>query len=220
MEILLTIIGTLFFLFLILAAATEVILEMFRGVFERFGLTWVKSRITLEEALKTSAEFAINTTTLSTKIEGVQAAANQLGKSKAQISTSLATIRENLAALAPTASSDALAAEIARVADQVKTELDGHERMKVWILRSAAAIIGCVLVAQSDFYAFRILFLILAESPDAKDYLEGLKNLQGERINIFVGGFAAAAGSSYWHDQLDRIRSLKAAITEAKSLAK
>jgi hypothetical protein len=216
MENLLTTLGTLFFMFLVLAAATEVILEMFRGFFERFGVSWVKSRITLEEALKTSAEFAKDNTTLTTKLEGVQAAANQLGKTKTDISSKLTLIRDKLANLAPAASADAIAAEIAQVADKVKTELDGRERVKVWLLRSLAAVIGCVLIAQSEFYVFRIL----AESPEAKVYLGTLKKLQNEWINIFVGGFAAAAGSSYWHDQLDRIRNLKAAISEAKSLGK
>jgi hypothetical protein len=216
MENLLTTLGTLFFMFLVLAAATEVILEMFRGVFERFGLSWVKSRITLEEALKTSAEFAKDNTTLTTKLEGVQAAANQLGKTTSAFSTRLDQIRTRLTALAPGAPADAIAGEIAQVADQVKSELDAHERVKVWILRSVAAIIGCILIAQSEFYVFRIL----AESPDAKVYLGTLSKLQNEWINIFVGGFAAAAGSSYWHDQLDRIRNLKAAISEVKALGK
>ena len=216
MENLLTTLGTLFFMFMVLAAATEVILEMLRGILEKAGVTWVKSRITLEEALKYSGEFAKDNTTLSTKLEGIQAAANQLGKSTKEVSASLDTIRKSLTALAPTSSADALAAEMARIADQVKTELSDQERTKVWILRSLAAIIGCVLVQQSEFYVFRIL----AESPEAAHYLGTLKRLQEDSINIIVGGFAAAAGSSYWHDQLDRIRNLKVAMAEAKLLAK
>jgi hypothetical protein len=144
----------------------------------------------------------------------VQAAANQLGKSTFQISQKISGLRTNLAALAPAASKDTLAAELAQVADQVKSELDKHERLKVWILRTIAAIIGCVLVGQSEFHVFRIL----AESPDAKAFLGALTKLQDPWINIFTGGFAAAAGSSYWHDQLDRVRKLKTIVSEAKSI--
>lgn len=86
--------------------------------------------------------------------------------------------------------------------------------MRIFILRPIAALIGCFLAWQSDFYVFQIL----AESPSAKQWLGMLKGLQSEWVNIVVGGLAAAAGSSYWHDQLDKVRSLKAVSAEMKKL--
>jgi hypothetical protein len=52
MEALLSLLGTLIFMFLVLAAAVEVILENFRGALERFGMTWVRGNITMEESLR------------------------------------------------------------------------------------------------------------------------------------------------------------------------
>lgn len=37
-------------------------------------------------------------------------------------------------------------------------------------------------------------------------------------VNILVGSFATAAGSSYWHDQLDRVRKLKVVSKDIKQL--
>lgn len=56
MDSLLGLLGMLFFMFLVLAAAVEVILEVLRGILEQFGLTWVKSKVSLDEALRLSSE--------------------------------------------------------------------------------------------------------------------------------------------------------------------
>lgn len=40
-------------------------------------------------------------------------------------------------------------------------------------------------------------------------YLPPKGMLDNPFLNIIVGGVGAAAGSSYWHDQLDRVRDLK-----------
>jgi hypothetical protein len=67
---------------------------------------------------------------------------------------------------------------------------------------------------QSEFYIFQIL----AGAPESKEWLATLAKLNQPWINILVGGLAAAAGSSYWHDKLDRIRSLKTAASNLKAL--
>ena len=61
MNSLLGVLGTLFFMFLILAATVEVILELFRGTLERFGITWAKGKVSLDDSLKLASDstFAI-----------------------------------------------------------------------------------------------------------------------------------------------------------------
>ncbi len=213
MESLIGLLGMLFFMFLVLAAAVEVILEVFRGLLEQFGFTWSKSNISLEDALKLSSEFSMGNVDLNTRIEAVKSAADQIDKKAQDITTSLKAINERLKLSSST--KEELAAELNSVAYSVKSQLDKIERQRIFILRCIAAIIGCFLAWQCKFYVFQML----AQSKDLANWLAALQGLQPEWINILVGGLAAAAGSSYWHDQLDKVRNIKSVTQELKKLA-
>jgi hypothetical protein len=214
MENLIALLGLLFFMFLVLAASVEVILEVLRGTLEFFGLKSIKGKISVEEALKLSAEFAPNNTELNTKIEAVKSAASQIKSTAEARLTELQTIADKLKTLAKDSDTSAIAGELNAIAATVKASIDTSEGRRIFVLRLIAAIIGCFLVYSADFYVFRML----ATAPEAKDYLSSLEGLQAQWVNIAVGGFAAAAGSSYWHDKLDKIRNLKTAISESKKL--
>jgi hypothetical protein len=214
MESLLAILGMLFFIFLILAAAVEVILEVFRGVLERFGITWVKGKISLEDALKFADQFAPGNSDLNIKLQAVKSAAEQISE-KANVKLKvLDDIKTKLGESGVNMTE--LVSELNAVASSVKIELEKSERQRVFALRTLAAIIGCLLTWVSGFHVFKIL----AASPEAKGVLEGsLETLNYPWVNILVGGLAAAAGSSYWHDKLDRVRNLKSVAQELKKLA-
>lgn len=212
MEPFLTLIGMLFFMFLVLSATVEVVLEVLRGTLERFGLIWAKSKISLDDALALSREFATDETKLSTKIEAVKAVAEQLGDKATEKITVLNQLKDNLGAASINV--DVIAGELNALATSIKTDLNQNERTRVFIMRFLAAIIGCILCWQSQFYIFQIL----ASAPESKEWFKTLDKLKDPWINIVVGGFAAAAGSSYWHDQLDKIRGLKAAAGTLKTL--
>ena len=107
-----------------------------------------------------------------------------------------------------------IAGELNEVAAYVKSFLDQNNRTRIFIIRFMAAIIGCFLTWQSEFYVFQIL----AKDPTSKEWVGMLAGLNQPWINILVGGCAAAAGSSYWHDQLDKVRNLKAAVGNLKAL--
>jgi hypothetical protein len=188
-----------------------VILEVFRGLLERIGVTWAKSKISLDEALKLASEFAPVETDLHTKLQAVKSAALQLKEQAGDKIQSLDNLKSNLAGAGV---SGEIAAEINEIASAVKEDLKTNDRKRMFILRTIAAIIGCFLAWQSEFYVFKIL----AQSPNAKEWLSPLEGLQAEWVNILVGGLAAAAGSSYWHDQLDKVRNLKGATQEMKKL--
>lgn len=206
MEALLTTLGTLLVMFMILATAVEAILEAFRGLLERLGVSWAKSRVSLEDALLLASEFSDPQSALQTKLQAVKATAEQFADTSKDRLDKLEAIRTDLKNLTKPADSDALAARLTEVANQVKAEFDANDRVKVYILRFAAAVLGCILVLSSEFYVFEILTFGIK------------KGGFGTAINVLVGGIAAAAGSSYWHDQIDRLRSLKSAVTGAKSL--
>ena len=214
MENLVALLGLLFFMFLVLAASVEVILEIFRGSLEVVGLKWAKGKTSLDDALKLATEFAPNNQELNTKLQAVKSAASQIAATTSANKTVLDNIGAKLQTLLPNQDASAIAAEINAVASMVKTDIEASEGRRIFILRFIAAIIGCFLVYSADFYVFRML----ATAPEAKDYLAALKGLQAEWVNIAVGGLAAAAGSSYWHDQLDKVRNLKAVVAETKKL--
>lgn len=211
MNSLLGVLGTLFFMFLILAAAVEVILDLFRGVLERFGITWAKGKVSLDDALKLASEFAPNNAELNTRLQAVRSVAEQLKDKVPAEMTRLATLEQKLATV-DAAGVNALAGELNGVATTIKAHLEQSERQRIFILRALAAVVGCLLAWRTNFFVFQIL----ASAPDAKEWLSSLKGLQSEWLNVLVGGLAAAAGSSYWHDQLDKIRNLKSVAQDFK----
>ncbi|WP_041659362.1 hypothetical protein [Acaryochloris marina] len=214
MDSFLSLIGMLFFMFLVLSASVEVILEIFRGFLEQFGVVWAKSKISIEQSLDLLKEFSGNNSEMVSKVDALMNAQKQLKmKSKHNITT-LNEIKLELSKLAGKPITDALKHALNEVALNVKAELDADKRKRVFIIRTLAAAVGCFLVWQSEFYVFQIL----STSEEGKEWLDTLNKLQDPLINIFVGGFAAAAGSSYWHDQLDRLRNVKGVIDNARSL--
>ncbi len=205
METLLGILGLLFFMFLVLSAAVEVVLEVFRGLLERVGLTWAKGKVTLDEALKLASEFAPDHTDLNTKLQAVKSTAEQLKSTATDKLQSLEAIKGKLEAA--DANTSVIAGELNAIAASVKRDMEQSERRRILLLRILAAIVGCFLAYQADFHVFRMI----AKVPEVSDFLADFPGLQLAWINILVTGLAAAAGSSYWHDQLDKIRNLKSA---------
>jgi hypothetical protein len=210
MEKLIATLGLMFFLFLVLAAAVEVILETFRGFLERFGVTWPKGKVSLEEALALAKEFAPDSTELNTKFEAVRTAAAQLSQKSQTKLTALNEVGQQLnqAGVVP----ERLAGELNRVAGAVKAEIEKSERARIFILRLMAAGLGCWLAWQTGFY----IFDILAKDPEVGGMFASLAG--NDVVNVVVGGLAAAAGSSYWHDKLDKVRSLKGAAENLKKV--
>ena len=213
MDKVIALLGLMFFMFLVLSASVEVILEIFRGLLERFGITWAKGKISLDDALSLAAEFAPAQGDLTTKLQAVKSAASQIRDSSSAKLAAVEELKKQLSAAGANVSD--IAAELNAVALGIKTQLEKEESQRVFVLRVSAALIGCYLAWYSHFYVFEFL----AKSPDAKDFLGTLDSLQAPWINIVVGGFAAAAGSSYWHDQLDKVRNLKSAGNQFKKLA-
>lgn len=215
MEKLIALLGLLFFMFLVLAAAVEVIIEVIRGTLEHFGVTWAKGKISLDDALKLASEFAPNNTELNTKLQAVKSASEQIAKTSQDKIARIENIKTELENVVSPKLAEKLAGDINAIATEVKLDIESSERSRIFILRFIAATLGCVLVFFADFYVFRML----AQAPEAKEYLVSLDGLQATWINVLVGGLAAAAGSSYWHDQLDKIRNLKTIVSNTKNIS-
>lgn len=215
MESMLVLLGMLFFMFLILSAAVEAVLEVFRGLLEHFGITWARSKLSLEDALQLSREFAPpNSPELAAKIEALKTAAQQMQHSTESRLQKLDQLKADL--LGDSTSSEAITGKLGKLALTIKGDIDQHNRRRVFITRFAATIVGSLLTWQSEFYVFHIL----ASAPESKEWFASLSKLQSAPINILVGGLAASAGSSYWHDQLSKVRNLKAAASSLTVIGK
>lgn len=212
MESMLALVGILFFMFLVLSTAVEVILETFRGVLEWFGITWTKGKISVDDAISMAGEFTEGNPTLATKIHAVESVARQVEKKAGEKLLQLDKLGKDLADASKTAVEVGL--KLNELASSIRDELDKAERKRVFILRFLTAVIGVLLIWKTEFYVFNIL----AQSPEAEKWLGSLIKVQDAWVNILVGGLATAAGSSYWHDKLDKVRKLKVVAKDIKQL--
>lgn len=224
MENMLSLLGLLFFLLLMLSAAVEVILEMIRALLAAAGLPFARKKISLDEAMALADEFAPEGTDASARIQALRArldavksAAAQLGwirnmDALREVKTLDAASNEGKAQksddqasdVVQAGAADAQALELHRMAALVEGQLRREQSFREYFMRALAAVVGCALVWWSDFHVLRIV----AASAEA-GWMKELPGLQSHHVNVVVGGLAAAAGSSYWHDQLDRIRQVK-----------
>jgi hypothetical protein len=104
----------------------------------------------------------------------------------------------------------------------VRGLIEGSEAKRVYVLRLLSCTVCCVLCFIADFNAFEIA----ADEIGLKSILNGeasgtpqlafdfLKGLPGQILT----GFAAASGSSYWHDALDKIRAAKQSIGQMQKV--
>ncbi len=214
MEDLLVVLGALFFSFLVLAAAVEAILEAFRGLLEAVGLPWLRANVSLEDALAQADELAPAGSQLHARAVALVLVADQLREEAKQRIAKLADVRAHLDRAGEPF--DLPAVVLTRLASAVREELEKRERLRLFILRVLAGLIGCALVAATDYYVLSAL----ENAPQAKPLLERLRQGDARVLNIILGGLGAAAGSSYWHDQLDKVRNIKAAVGGLKDVVK
>jgi hypothetical protein len=224
-------VGLLFFMFFLVAAATESILELFRGVLERFGLTWLKADKSLEDAVKMGAEFLPPGSEARGKIAALQDVVKDVRAVAADKKVEIADLKAKIDALAPGARIDAFAAaEVNSIALHVKEALDKSERTRVFVLRVLSALIAVYLAYQADLDALRSMiqaypnlfkgafgsmYEVTVQGEVAKVVSLGWA---GNNVGLILTGVAAAGGSSYWHDKLDNIRNLKGAQEQLKKL--
>jgi hypothetical protein len=213
---LLTTLGLLLFMFLVLAASVEAVLEMFRGILETVGFTFLKGKYSVDDALKMADQFTNGDAALKAKLVALQGVSQQINeKGSGSIIDALNMLKNDLYNGVGVTPADT-AARLNGIAGQIKITLDSSESKRIFVLRLLSAILGCVLIWAADFH----ILAMLVRAPMSPEWLKSLSGLENPFINIVVGGFAASAGSSYWHDQLDRIRNLKSAEQQLISLGK
>jgi hypothetical protein len=188
--------GMFVFSMFTIAVAVEAVLDIFRGVLLRFGVAYFERQYTLEEGIALAKQ-VVSPADLQT------GAAQALRRMAGAAADRLAADRNRIAAAIKNlddASGEKVIPALDALAARVREALSREEQLRVALIRLLACVLGAIVVAVSRF---DVLGSLLLTKTTGTMYLV---------VNVFLGGVAAAAGSSYWHDQLDRIRSIKQAV--------
>ena len=95
----------------------------------------------------------------------------------------------------------------------IRRKYEGEESMRVTRLRRISAGLGIVIAVLFQLDTFRFLSALF--SPEFQTWFDTPSMaLSG----MLLTGFASSAGSSFWHDQLDRIRAVKQSARSLQSL--
>ncbi|MCX2710181.1 MULTISPECIES: hypothetical protein [Pseudomonas] len=206
--------GTIVFLLLVLSTAVEMILEVFRGGLEFVGVNFAKGKLTLEEALTFTNEFMPQANPVTSQVHALKVVTSQFKKrAEAQIED-IKNIEALLGGGVAAEAYSPVVEKIQGIASDVRDIVNREERNRVFILRAISGVIGCVVVLCSDFYIFELVLGSLSKYGfEGVGYSEVWRS---PTLNVIVGGLAASAGSSYWHDKLDKVRNLKELSVAAK----
>ena len=224
-------VGLLFFMFFLVAAATEAILETFRGILERFGATWLRAGKSLDEAVKMSTEFLPAGSEARGKIAALQDVVKHINTVTVDKKTAIGILKGKVDAVLPGSKiEESVVAEINSLAMQVKASMDNSERTRIFWLRLISGGIAIFLSYQADVDALRLMIqaypelfkgtftFYKIEGSGATAAVTPL-GCAGRNLGFILTGIAAASGSSYWHDQLDKVRNLKSVQEQLKRLS-
>jgi hypothetical protein len=205
--------AVLFALFLVVATVAEQLMELFRGTIEQlFGVTLLKGGLTLEQAQKIAADALPAEGAALAKANALVAMGGQFPKTLEKKKAEIAELRTNVAkALGPKLTGQVEAEvnmTLTKLTTEVRTMVESTESARIYLLRLLTCCVCVGLCLVSDFNAFAIA---------GKDL--GVNFLWlSQTWGTFLTGFAAASGSSYWHDALDKIRATKSSIGQMRAV--
>lgn len=204
------VLGAYFVMVMVLAVSVETILEPFTWWFR--GL---QKRVSPDEVLKDiknwlppiadmgtraaaianlSEEYRVNVREIQKRLEAIKAIADETAKGLGvhkQVDEAEKKIAVYMAAL------------------RDKFTLD--ERRRVATLRILSAAVGIVIALLLQIDTFDIIGTLFPE-----DVRSLLTTPGGQLGGMMITGLAASAGSSFWHDQLGRLRAIKDSVREIK----
>lgn len=226
MEKYLGMIGLLFFVFFLVATATEAILEFLRRPLEWLKITPPKPKMSLEEALKLSADFVPNGSTVTAKLDAIQSFVKTAGKSLRDKEESLVKLKKDIAAATTPELQTAVSASAVALFSEINELLDRNDDYRIRMLRSISFVFALTICLVTGTNA---VDLVIQSNPELlKSILSNLYNAAQDgklvpkwwanAVGFFLTAAAAASGSSYWHDQLDKVRSLKNAQAQLTQL--
>lgn len=198
---LLTLLGSIIAVFFVLSLAVETILDNFRGVLSLVGITYLKSQKTLQEGINEVADLVPGNLK---EVAKFQALLTFVEKSKTNVESTtnrISAIRSDLEKIVDPAGKLAIVDRekewMLSVLGPVKARMEASEDKRVFVLRLLSMAIG---VGVSAIVGINVVDMIWEPPPG---------NEMAHIFGYVLGGLAAAGGSSFWHDQLDRVRNAK-----------
>jgi len=194
------ILGAYFAVLLVLAVAVEAILDpfkLFKGLRKKVSPEdYMKD---VKEWLPANSKGKASASAIANFVEEYDAGVKDLEERVKEIS---AVAKETATALDADATGAQQKLAVYMAAIRSKYALD--ERKRITILRVVSAIIGVVLAFLLKIDTFDLLIDLFP--TDAQTLLSSAEANFG---GMLLTGLAASAGSSFWHDQLGKVRALK-----------
>jgi hypothetical protein len=186
--------------FFLISLSVETLLDSLRGVLSIIGINVLKAERTLEEGLAAAAEFVPEGSREYARFEAfvrfVEQASARAGTTFDQAKAIVGDFGTATTPEEKDAVIEKWKAVLASAAEPIKAAMQKSEEKRVFVLRIISAGLGVAVAIFADFDVTR-----LGDTGDAPVSL----------IGCALAGLAAAGGSSFWHDQLDRVRNLKQA---------
>lgn len=198
-------------------------------------IAWPKSKVSLDQAIQMARDFDPDMNPMESKFQALEATVGQIGTLSTKYEKELISLRDQvLTSTSPVEAEDNPVSKPqalfgsgpenkdpgkydnwSKLTIAVKNDIDQYNRERIFFARLLAGIIGCFLVWQLDFS----IFDFITDAMNSEGSGTKLTEFQSKFLNIIVGGFAASVGSSYWHDQLKKVRNLKNASKAALASA-
>jgi hypothetical protein len=193
--------GLVIFAFFFIAMAVETILESFRGLLLRFGITTLQSKGDLDNALAMASEFVPEGSKNQVKFIALAGMVKRKASLTQDTLAKVDTLLADLGNAKDVAGKESIlaggSAFLADLADPIRKEMEQSEAKRILYLRLISAVFGVTIAAIAN-----IDLATLAGYDDKDGTWAGM-------VSYLAVGLAAAGGSSYWHDWLDRVRKLK-----------
>lgn len=192
------ILGAYFVVLLVLAVAVETILEpftLFKGLRKKVNPD--EFTTDLKEWISSSSEATHTVKAITKFAKQINVGAKDIQSFVSEIASSAETTSGNLGSNGANVSK-----ELLNVIYKYQYTLG--EKKRIVFLRILSAIIGVVIAKGLQLDSFTMLSNLLPKGTTDIFLTQG-----GHYGGILLTGLAASAGSSFWHDQLAKVRAVK-----------
>jgi len=205
------VLGAYFAILLVLSVSVETILEPFsflKGLQKQANPDDVVRAV--EEWLPEGSGEAAKVVAIQNIAEKTRVNMKELDSlAKSQAAAAVETLKE----LGLESQVDLAKKEIAIKLSTLRERYASSQKQRITILRTLSAIIGIIIAFALQINTFDILGSFF--SPDV---MRALDSQLGYIGGIVITGLAASAGSSFWHDQLGRVRNIKDTVKQVEGL--
>ena len=208
------ILGTFFAVLLVLAVSVETILDFFKLT----GL--LRGRISPEQATKDIADWVpqepeqarAKVVALKNMLGEFKVKSEEVSKQAHALKTPVSDTSEIFGLSKPLSDAEQ---NLVVTLTAIRKAYENNEGRRVAALRVISAVIGIAITFMLQIDAIQLLSDTLPsklhEFVTSQAYMSSWLHYGG----FVLTGFAASAGSSFWHDQLDRVRALKESVRSA-----